>query len=1042
MEERHGKLDRQPRPSRQHPRHLGSIPIRILPTIPRLASPTPRTHETPVPKNEELRHRPIHRGVRTNRPRRWLHARERRNERVLHQWPPEPNLRRRGQTTNGVHVSRHQTKGHRMHARAPNDPSAPTKELHATNHTSRKRVQSRRRKRILQQLPTTPPKTLLPTTIPTTTNALERTKHAVQLLQRAKVHGQPTSPDGPRQNANAKRKLARPQPRQCRATKWPTTRRPKEHKQLVFPMRPTRTLRAKLPATTNPSQPHRLDPRRRRMGPIGDSRTPKHPTRRQSSRAEDPVGWTLSRRKDDARKPNGEQRGFSLRLIRSAWIRRTTDSNVYLSARKSMTVRTYLHSNRKRAEAVALLDSGATENFMNLDYAKWLGFTIKRLPQPRTLLNVDGTTNKAGTLQFYTDVNLRTGTVTKEMRFFLTNLGDHKIILGYPWFAAKQPKVDWARGWIDHTQLPIIIRSHDAHKAQFSPRKSSPHQNPTKDQLFIGRITFEQPTTQTNHGDPTRIPTIRKSVQRTSGTTLPRTTHMGPRHRTKTRRTTRPTRKDLLPHPIEQEELKKFVKEHLAKGYIRPSKSPYAAPFFFIKKKDGKLRPVQDYRRLNKWTIRNQYPLPLIHQLIPRVRQKSLFTKFDVRWGYNNVRIRQGDEWKAAFITNEGLYEPSVMFFGLTNSPATFQTMMNAIFAEEIRAGWLTVYMDDMLIATKDDPWLHTQYVKRVLQRLMDHDLYLKPEKCLFHQKRIEFLGVVLENNTVQMDPSKTDNVRTWAPPTTVTEVRSFLGFVGFYRYFIPNFSKIARPLLNLTKKATVWNWDEDCNRAFTTLKTLVCERPVLVQPDYTKRFILHTDASAYGVGAVLLQEGELNPSKPSKPRLHPIAYYSATFTPTERNYDIYERELLAVIKALHHWRYHLKWTRHPFLLVTDHANLTFWKAPQDLNRRTARWHGFLQDYWFEIIHAPGKTHTAADFLSRPMVEDKGQHDNKGITMIPPEAFIRATTEPQHTPPIVRRIAWAQKQHEPTMNLWAKTYKIALDKTRSQSTSGNERIAS
>jgi hypothetical protein len=587
-----------------------------------------------------------------------------------------------------------------------------------------------------------------------------------------------------------------------------------------------------------------------------------------------------------------------------------------------MTVRTYLHSNRKRAEAIALLDSGATENFMNLDYAKWVGFTIKRLMQPRTLLNVDGTPNKAGTLQFYTDVNLRTGTVTKEMRFFLTNLGDHKIILGYPWFAAKQPKIDWAKGWIDHTQLPIIIRSHDAHKAQFLPRQGLTPPKFDKGQLFIGRVTFEHPATRTIMTIPKEYQEFAKVFSEEAAQCFPEP------HIWDHAIELKPDAPATLPGKIysltqlEQEELKKFVKEHLAKGYIRPSKSPYAAPFFFIKKKDGKLRPVQDYRRLNKWTIHNQYPLPLIHQLIPRVCQKSLFTKFDVRWGYNNVRIRQGNEWKAAFITNKGLYEPSVMFFGLTNSPATFQTMMNTIFAEEIRAGWLTVYMDDMLIATKDDPWLHTQYVKKVLQKLKDHDLYLKPEKCHFHQKRMEFLGVILENNTVQMDPSKTDNIRTWAPLTMVTEVRSFLGFVGFYRYFIPNFSKIARPLLNLTKKATSWNWDEDCACAFTILKTLVCERPVLTQPDYTKRFVLHTDASAYGMGAVLLQEGEQNPSKPSKPRLHPIAYYSATFTPTERNYDIYERELLAVIKSLYHWRYHLKWTRHPFLLVTDHANL------------------------------------------------------------------------------------------------------------------------
>jgi len=210
---------------------------------------------------------------------------------------------------------------------------------------------------------------------------------------------------------------------------------------------------------------------------------------------------------------------------------------------------------------------------------------------------------------------------------------------------------------------------------------------------------------------------------------------------------------------LELQELAKFVKEHLAKGYIRPSKSPYAAPFFFIKKKDGKLRPVQDYRRLNEWTIRNRYPLPLIPQLINRVRMKKLFTKFDICWGYNNVCIKKGDEWKAAFITNEGLYEPTVMFFGMTNSPATFQAMMNAIFEDEIWEGWLTVYMDDMLIATDDDPTLHKKYVHRILDKLEKHDLYLKLEKSVFTQRRIEFLGVVLEGNTIQMDPTKIKGV-------------------------------------------------------------------------------------------------------------------------------------------------------------------------------------------------------------------------------------------------------------------------------------------
>jgi len=243
---------------------------------------------------------------------------------------------------------------------------------------------------------------------------------------------------------------------------------------------------------------------------------------------------------------------------------------------------------------------------------------------------------------------------------------------------------------------------------------------------------------------------------------------------------------------LELQELAKFIKEHLAKGYIQPSKSPYAAPFFFIKKKDGKLHPVQDYRHLNEWTIRNRYPLPLIPQLINRIRMKKLFTKFNVRWGYNNVHIKKGDEWKAAFITNKGLYEPTVMFFGMTNSPATFQAMMNAIFEDEIREGWLMVYMDDMLIATPDDPTFHKKCVHKILDKLEKHDLYLKPEKCMFMQKCIEFLGVVLENNRIQMDPTKIKGVAEWPYPKNPTDIPSFLGFTGFYRYFIPNYSRVA----------------------------------------------------------------------------------------------------------------------------------------------------------------------------------------------------------------------------------------------------------
>ncbi len=427
---------------------------------------------------------------------------------------------------------------------------------------------------------------------------------------------------------------------------------------------------------------------------------------------------------------------------------------------------------------------------------------------------------------------------------------------------------------------------------------------------------------------------------------------------------------------VEQEELKAFLKEHLSRGTIRPSKSPYAAAFFFIKKKNGKLRPVQDYRPVNQWTIRNKYPLPLIPQLTDCLRGCTLFIKFDIRWGYNVVRIKKGHEWKATFTTNDGLYEPTVIFFGLCNSPVTFQAMMNTLFHNLIASGDLTVYMDDMAMHTSQrDGETHEEHVARhrrivneVLAILEQNSLFLNIDKCEFEQPHIDFLGIHVENNQMKMEDAKIDRVRDWTPPRNLREVWRFLGFTGYYRYFIQGYSAIARLLLDLTKQATPWHWKEPQQQAFDTLKARMCAKPVLQQPDFEKMFYLQTNASAYRVGAILSQEGgTMTSNSPnSKPHRHPIAYYSNTFTPTEQNYDIYEQEFLGVVKVLEHWRPYLIWTKQPFIIKMDHENLMYWKAPRKLTGRTARWHKKLQDYNFKIVHISGKTNTPADALSRP----------------------------------------------------------------------------
>jgi hypothetical protein len=230
----------------------------------------------------------------------------------------------------------------------------------------------------------------------------------------------------------------------------------------------------------------------------------------------------------------------------------------------------------------------------------------------------------------------------------------------------------------------------------------------------------------------------------------------------------------------EQTEMDTFLEEALATGRIRQSKSPLGVLVFFIKKKDGKLHFVQDYRALNVITRKNRYPLPLIDDLIPRLKDACYFTKLDVHWGYNNVRICEGDEWKAVFRTNRGLFEPLVMYFGLTNSLATFQTMMNEIFQDLITEGVVSVYLDDILIFT-DSMEEHRWITRLVLDRMHEHKLYLWPEKCEFEQTRIEYLGVIISHNKVEMDPVKIAGVADWLTPSNKKEVQSFVGFVNFY---------------------------------------------------------------------------------------------------------------------------------------------------------------------------------------------------------------------------------------------------------------------
>ena len=375
------------------------------------------------------------------------------------------------------------------------------------------------------------------------------------------------------------------------------------------------------------------------------------------------------------------------------------------------------------------------------------------------------------------------------------------------------------------------------------------------------------------------------------------------------------------------ETCKTFVEEHLKTGWIVPSKSPQASLFFFIPKKNGTLCPCQDYCYLNSHTIHNAYPLPLILELIDNMKESTLFTKFDIQWGYNNICIWEEDQWKAAFIAPMGLFKPTIMFFRFCNVPPTFQAFMNHIFTDMLREKWLKIYMDDLGIHTKDDIALHHKQTQQVLQWLWEHGLSIKLSKCMFDAPCMEFLGMIIGQGEVKMDKKKLEAIREWKPPTLVKGVQLFTEIANFYRKFISDFSNIIASLNLLTCKGKPWVWTWLQQVAFECLKHIFSFTPVLQIPDMTYPFSIMTNASLLAAGAVLMQADKNSD-------LHPYAYFSCTFSSAQCNYDIYDHELLAVILALEEWHQYLQGTAHPVTVITDHKNLSYVKDPQKLSRQ------------------------------------------------------------------------------------------------------------
>ena len=411
----------------------------------------------------------------------------------------------------------------------------------------------------------------------------------------------------------------------------------------------------------------------------------------------------------------------------------------------------------------------------------------------------------------------------------------------------------------------------------------------------------------------------------------------------------------------ELEVLRTYLDDALGKGWIRHSVSPAGAPILFVPKKDGGLRLCVDYRALNKVTVKNRHPLPLISETLDRLYGAKVFSKLDLKDAYHRIRICEGDEWKTAFRTRYGHFEYLVMPFGLTNAPATFQAYINKALSGLLDE-FCVVYLDDILIFSESEEQ-HMRHLRAVLERLRRFALYANPKKCQFFTEQVEFLGFIVSTTGVSMDRSRINTIQEWPRPKTYNEVQQFLGFCNFFRRFIYRYSQVSSPMTGLLKgsqagvKTGPFKWPDDAEASFQELKKVFESAAVLHHFNPARRTRIETDASDFGVAGILSQQD-------SGGQWHPIAFWSRKMIDAERNYEVHDQELLAIVEAFKQWRHYCEGNAFPIEVITDHDNLRAFMKVKQLNKRQARWAMKLSMYDFSITHRAGRLN-AADAPSR-----------------------------------------------------------------------------
>lgn len=405
-----------------------------------------------------------------------------------------------------------------------------------------------------------------------------------------------------------------------------------------------------------------------------------------------------------------------------------------------------------------------------------------------------------------------------------------------------------------------------------------------------------------------------------------------------------------------REKINSIILELLEEGKIRRSTAPYASPAFLVGKKDGEVRMVIDYRRLNDITLVEPYPIPRMDDLLDGIDDPKVFSVIDLKGAYHHIRMHEEDIPKTAFVTTDGHFEWLVMPFGLKNAPATFARYMNSVL-RNYRLKSTRSYFDDILVATKDLE-SHLRALEELFEALAKENLTVNTKKCHFLQDKVNYLGITINNEGIRSQQDKVKAIRQMPNPKNRHELMRFLGMVNFYHKFIPNYAIHAVPLHNLLKKDKPWKWSEDCNVAMDKLKSLLSEDYILIPFNRGRKTILYTDASGVGIGAVLKQE--LDGVE------RPVAFYSKRLSSAQTRYTTSEQEALAIVKAIEHWNYYLD--GHKFIIRTDHKPLTWLKTITDKNRRLFNWSMKLSVHDYKVEYLPGETNVEADALSRAPV--------------------------------------------------------------------------